>query len=157
MKPQSHREPTKTQSFTLLRSQVEMMKAHARRVFPHECCGLIGGNENEANTIYPTRNISPQPEKAYEAAPEDLFAAQKCMRERAEELIAIYHSHPNASDAAPSPTDVRLAFYPNAIYLILALSETANDAQEIVIGGFRLFETTNDWRAIPITIIEDAV
>ncbi|HEY5839130.1 MAG TPA: M67 family metallopeptidase, partial [Pyrinomonadaceae bacterium] len=74
--------------------QLETIIAHAREASPHECCGLIGGLiEGQAQTIYRSRNVASDPLTSYEAAPEDLFAAQRAMRERGEQLLAIYHSH----------------------------------------------------------------
>ncbi len=95
----------------------------ARAAKPTECCGLIAGNEDErASSIYELRNVAPNPAVGYEAAPEDLFAAQRLMRERGEQLLAIYHSHPRAFEPAPSETDVRLAYYPQAVYFIIGLA-----------------------------------
>jgi [CysO sulfur-carrier protein]-S-L-cysteine hydrolase len=42
------------------------------------------------------------------------------MEERGEDLSAIYHSH-TASPAYPSQTDINLAAYPDALYLIVSL------------------------------------
>ena len=106
----------------LSEQQFEEIVAHAREAAPHECCGLIGGVSDQARTVYRTRNIAVDAHVTYEAAPEDLFAAQRAMRARGEQLIAIYHSHPRAKDPEPSPTDVRLAYYPSAVYLIVGLA-----------------------------------
>jgi proteasome lid subunit RPN8/RPN11 len=44
------------------------------------------------------------------------------MDEHGWELWAIYHSHTH-SEAYPSETDVKLAFYPEAHYLLLSLAD----------------------------------
>jgi proteasome lid subunit RPN8/RPN11 len=120
----------------LRREHMDAMIAHARETAPEECCGLIGGvSEIQASTLYRLRNVTPHPESAYEAAPEDLFTAQRQMRERGEDLLAIYHSHPRSSDPSPSETDVRLAYYPTAKYLIIGLGGT-----EAVIKAFAISE-----------------
>src|SRR5438094_426365 len=99
----------------LPRNLFDAIIAHAREAAPHECCGLIGGSsDGQAKTIYRTRNIASDRSVTYEAAPEDLFAAQRSMRAQGEELLAIYHSHPRATDPHPSATDIRLAYYPAA-------------------------------------------
>ena len=73
----------------LLTSQLEEILAHARQAEPSECCGLIGGTDDErTKSIYSLRNIASNPEVAYEAAPEELFVAQRLMREREERLLA---------------------------------------------------------------------
>ncbi|HVS20879.1 MAG TPA: M67 family metallopeptidase, partial [Pyrinomonadaceae bacterium] len=104
---------------TLLKSHFRKLVEHARQASPHECCGLIGGNDARAQTVYQLRNVAVDPLVTYEAAPEDLFAAQRAMREGGEQLLAIYHSHPRSNDPQPSETDVRLAYYPSAVYFIV--------------------------------------
>ena len=124
------------------------MIAHAREVAPAECCGLIGGHaEQTARTIYRLRNVTANPEHAYEAAPEELFTAQRQMRERGEELLAIYHSHPRAVDPSPSQTDVRLAYYPSATYLIVGLGGT-----EPAIKAFSISEREQRWQQVEYEI-----
>ncbi|RME48739.1 MAG: M67 family peptidase [Chloroflexi bacterium] len=49
------------------------------------------------------------------------------------DVAGIYHSHP-ASPAYPSATDMRLAFYPDAVYFIISLMQ--RDRPEI--RAFRL-------------------
>ena len=132
----------------LLREHVREIIAHARESAPNECCGLIGGNETgEASTIYRTQNVAADPLVTYEAAPEDLFDAQRKMRQRGERLIAIYHSHPRVATPEPSATDVRLAYYPSAVYLILGLA-----GQEPCLRGFRISESEG-WNPIEIQIV----
>ena len=119
------------------------MFAHARSVAPHECCGLVGGQGERASSVYRLRNVASDPLTAYEGAPVELFAAQREMRARGEELIAIYHSHPRASEPVPSETDVRLAFYPAALYLIIGLGADAP-----VLGAFRIDEGKKRWERV---------
>ena len=127
------------------------MIAHARETAPAECCGLIGGiSESKAVTLYRLRNVTPNPELGYEAAPEDLFAAQRQMRERGEELLAIYHSHPRAADPNPSETDVRLAYYPSAKYLIIGLG-----GLNAVIKAFLIAEREQLWQQVEYEIADE--
>ncbi len=125
--------------------------AHARAQDPHECCGLIGGDaEGTATSVYRTRNVAATPLVTYEAAPPDLFAAQRAMRERGEELIAIYHSHPRSKDPRPSDTDVRLAYYPSAVYFIIGLG-----SEEPCLRAFRLSEREGSWEPVEFEIVAD--
>ena len=134
---------------TISRQQFDAIIAHARESSPQECCGLIGGSNNgRAQTIYPAKNVAADPFVTYEAAAEDLFAAQRAMRERGEQLLAIYHSHPRATNPEPSPTDVRLAYYPSAVYLIAGLG---ND--EPCLRAFRIDERTGSWESIDYEVI----
>lgn len=136
---------------TLLREHVDEMFAHAREASPAECCGLIGGDgDNRAQTVYRLRNVAINPLVGYEAAPEELFAAQRAMRERGEELLGIYHSHPRSSEPTPSATDVRLAYYPSAIYFIIGLS-----ASDETLRAFRISERDGRWEEIEYAIVDD--
>ncbi|HEV2915885.1 MAG TPA: M67 family metallopeptidase [Pyrinomonadaceae bacterium] len=137
---------------TLLRAHVEEMYAHARAAAPSECCGLIGGEgaTGRAATVYRLRNVAADPRVAYEAAPEELFAAQRSMRSRGEQLLAIYHSHPRATDPVPSERDVRLAYYPAAIYFIIGL--TGTEAAQL--RAFRLSERGGNWERVEYRIAD---
>jgi [CysO sulfur-carrier protein]-S-L-cysteine hydrolase len=134
----------------LLRAHVDEMIAHAREARPAECCGLIGGRDTSALNVYRLRNVSERPGTSYEAAPEDLFAAQRKMRERGESLIAIYHSHPRSAEPAPSERDVRLAFYPTAVYFIVGFNEEG----EGVLSAFRIDETERRWEQVEFSVVE---
>lgn len=124
---------------------VEGMFAHARACAPEECCGLLGGAESRAATVYPLRNVAPRPEVAYEAAPEELFEAQRQMRARGERLVGVYHSHPRSPEPEPSRTDVRLAFYPDAFYFIIGFDEGGG----CVLRAFRISEREGRWEPAP--------
>ncbi|MDQ1708391.1 MAG: [CysO sulfur-carrier protein]-S-L-cysteine hydrolase [Pyrinomonadaceae bacterium] len=135
---------------TLRSSQRDQIFAYARAAAPAECCGLIGGNLNgHATTIYSLRNTAADRIVSYEAAPEDLFAAQRQMRECGEELLAIYHSHPRAVEPAPSETDVRLAYYPQALYFIVGLA-----GPRPVMRAFRISEREERWEAVEYEIAD---
>jgi len=97
------------------------MVEHARDEAPNECCGLIGGRNGEAVTLYKALNSEGSPLR-YNLDPQDQFRIMSEMDDRGEELAAIYHSH-TASPAYPSQTDINLAAYPDAIYLIVSLAE----------------------------------
>ena len=134
----------------LLREHLDAMIAHARETAPEECCGLIGGVfEARAVSLYRLRNVTPNPEVGYEAAPEDLFVAQRQMRERGEGLLAIYHSHPRSSDPSPSETDVRLAYYPSAKYLIIGLG-----GAHAIIKAFSISEREQRWQEVEYEITD---
>jgi len=124
---------------------------HAREAAPNECCGLIGRTTDGAGqSVYRLRNVAANPLVTYEAAPEDLFKAQRLMRDRGEHLLAIYHSHPRAPDPYPSETDVRLAYYPTAVYLIVGLGN-----QEPCLKAFRISEKEGEWEPAPFSIVQE--
>lgn len=111
-------------SIKIPRSIVDDIINQARAEHPRECCGLLGGSDSHARNRYPLQNRSPEPERRYFVAPEELFGAMRRMRDLHDELVVIYHSHPR-TPAYPSQTDIELAFYPEAVYLIVALEPQA--------------------------------
>ncbi|HEV2706849.1 MAG TPA: M67 family metallopeptidase [Pyrinomonadaceae bacterium] len=129
------------------------MYAHAREASPLECCGLLGGRSSggRATTVYRLRNVAREPLTAYEAAPEELFAAQRRMRERGEDLLAIYHSHPRASAPTPSERDVQLAFYPSAVYFIIGFEPGGAG----VLRAFHINEREGRWTSADFRVDED--
>lgn len=136
---------------TLHTFQLEAIFAHASESDPAECCGLIGGEQSGlATSTYRLRNVAANNQGAYEAAPEDLFAAQRQMRERGEQLLAIYHSHPRASEPTPSETDVRLAYYPAAIYFIVGLA-----SPEPTLRAFRISEAERRWEQVEYAVRDE--
>ena len=135
---------------TITKARADEIISHAREAGDNECCGVVGGMENGmAQNIYRMRNVASNPVVTYEAAPDDLFAVQRTMRERGQQLIAIYHSHPRASDPYPSETDVRLAYYPSAVYLIVGLGN-----YEPCLRAFRISEREGKWEAALLSIVD---
>jgi proteasome lid subunit RPN8/RPN11 len=116
------------------REMVEVLVAHALEEAPNECCGMIGGSDGRARSVYPAANAEASPLR-YSLDPADQFRIMREIEERGEELVAIYHSH-TASVAYPSQTDVNLAFYPDAVYLIVSIEDLANP----VVKGFHIRE-----------------
>jgi proteasome lid subunit RPN8/RPN11 len=109
----------------------EAIVAHARAAVPNEACGLIAGDEvaaagGHALRWYPTRNTLASPYR-YEIDPEDLLRTTIEIDDRDEVIWGIVHSHV-ASPARPSPTDVRQATYPEAVYLVVSLDPAQADA-----------------------------
>ena len=136
---------------TLRTLQFDQIFAYARAADPAECCGLIGGSEEgQAKSIYPLGNVAFDREVAYEAAPEELFAAQRQMRERGEQLLAIYHSHPRSNDPTPSDTDVRLAYYPSTMYFIIGLA-----GAEPTMRAFYISERERRWEQVEYEIADE--
>jgi [CysO sulfur-carrier protein]-S-L-cysteine hydrolase len=82
---------------------------------------MIGGKDGEATTVYRATNAEASPLR-YNLDPSDQFKIMMTMEEEGEDLVAIYHSH-TKSPAYPSQTDINLATYPDAVYVIVSLVE----------------------------------
>ncbi len=126
------------------RQILDDLVAHARELDPFECCGLLAGKDGavtrqyritntvakdaQAVRVFDEANVkqlghltdTAKAEVAYFMDPKEMLAAFKDMRDRQLDLTVIYHSHPH-SPAYPSMTDVGLAYYPDAAYVIVSL------------------------------------
>ncbi len=97
------------------------MIAHCRSVYPHEACGIFAGRACIAERIYEMPNVERSP-VSYMADPGAQFLAMKEMGEKGETMVSVYHSHPH-SPPYPSVKDVELAFYSEAVYIIVGLDD----------------------------------
>ncbi len=57
------------------------------------------------------------------------------IEEQGLDLLGIYHSHP-VSPAYPSPTDLSMAYYPEAVYAIVSLIQSDNP----ILRAFRMVD-----------------
>lgn len=115
----------------LPRQIYDAIVAHARNGKPEEVCGLLRGRAGQVTDIRPTRNVAPNRITDYEVEPNALLA-QFEWEEAGDELVAIYHSHPQ-DPAYPSASDAINAYYPDSVYLICSLQD---DSQPDLQGYF---------------------
>src|SRR5262249_40419572 len=108
-------------------SLIDEIVAHAREDLPNECCGMVGGENGEARTVYRAENAEASPLR-YSIDAREQFRLMQTLEAAGEELVGIYHSH-TKSPAYPSQTDVNLAGWPDAVYLIASLADT--DSPEV--------------------------
>ena len=116
----------------LQRSFADEIVAHAREDAPNECCGIIAGQDGRAVKLFRAKNAEASPYR-YNVDPRDLFRIHRECEENGWEFIVIYHSH-TASEAYPSATDVRLAFWPETYYVLVSLT----DSESPTVRAFRI-------------------
>jgi proteasome lid subunit RPN8/RPN11 len=105
---------------------VEAMVEHARAEYPNEMCGLIVGDRAAAEggrplRWEPARNRAASPMR-YDIHPDDLYRLTVDTDDAGEVFWAIVHSHTH-SPPRPSLTDVGLALYADALYLLVSLAD----------------------------------
>ncbi len=119
-----------------LSRQITNQLLHQAQLTPDlEICGLIGAINGQATSAYPIKNIAPTPETRFQLDPKQQITTFSDMRDKNEELFAIYHSHPS-TPAIPSITDIEQAAYPEAAYLIISL----NTKGVLEICGYKIIE-----------------
>jgi proteasome lid subunit RPN8/RPN11 len=101
---------------------------------PNEACGLIAARDGTPNRLYRMRNADTSP-TTYRLDPKEQLSVFDEIEDHGLDLYAIYHSHTH-SEAYPSETDRRQAFYPEAYYLLVSLA----DREAPVLRGFRILD-----------------
>jgi proteasome lid subunit RPN8/RPN11 len=91
------------------------------REFPNECCGLIAAADGTPVKVFPMTNADASP-VTYRLDGKEQLQTFDEIDEEGWQLWAIYHSHTH-SEAYPSATDRKLAFYPDSRYLLLSLQD----------------------------------
>jgi len=109
------------------RSHYGALRQHGEQTYPHECCGvLLGRLDDDVRVVTSiarcgnTREDSPH--NRYNIDPTDLVRIQREARERGEDIIGFYHSHP---DHPPrwSPTDLAEAHWFGCSYVITSVEK----------------------------------
>ena len=99
---------------------------HARAEYPNEMCGVIVGDRPAADggaplRWEPARNRAASPLR-YDIHPDDLYRLTVETDDAGEVFWAIVHSHTHSAPR-PSLTDIGLAFYADALYILVSLAD----------------------------------
>ena len=97
---------------------------------------------NSAERFIPMKNVAAS-SSDYEMDPAELIHVLRDLRNSGEQLIAIYHSHPQGP-ATPSTKDIERAYYPEAAHLIVS----CEDLKRPRVEAFRII----DGSALPIEV-----
>ena len=130
---------------------MDRIRNRAEEAYPEECCGFLtgyveGGTGAEIRTgtgagsgsrdgaapltvrvleEIPARNAAAAGDRRREflVEPEDLLNVMKRYRDRDEDVVGFYHSHPD-HEAELSPTDLKFArLWPRTVWLIVPVAE----------------------------------
>jgi proteasome lid subunit RPN8/RPN11 len=112
---------------TIPQAIIDAMIAHARRDFPLEACGMLGGVDGVVSEYYPMAN-SDKSNEHFTMEPKEQFAVIKDLRAKGKELLVIYHSHPE-TPSRPSAEDIRLALTPGVSSVIVSLAGEMPDVK----------------------------
>ena len=123
----------------IARALLDEVIAHARAEAPNECVGVIASRDGEAVAVHRATNAAASPLR-YEIDAKELFTLHDAIDAAGLDLGAIYHSH-TRSAPEPSQTDINLAFYPEAVYIIVGLSGEEADVRSWRIVDGKVSET----------------
>jgi [CysO sulfur-carrier protein]-S-L-cysteine hydrolase len=130
------------------RDLVDAMVDHARRDHPDEACGVLAGpvGSERPERFIAMINAERSPNFYRFDSMEDIRLERE-LDARGEERVVIYHSH-TATEAYPSRTDVNIAGYPEAHYVLISTRDP--DVHEL--RSFRIIdgEVTEE----PVEVVE---
>jgi proteasome lid subunit RPN8/RPN11 len=105
------------------------LRQHGEETYPHECCGVLLGRFEEDGTKAVTQAVrcgntrEDSPQNRYHIDPKELIRIQREGRDRGEEIIGFYHSHPD-HPAQWSQTDLAEAHWIGCSYVITSVEKS---------------------------------
>jgi proteasome lid subunit RPN8/RPN11 len=117
---------TELEMLKITQTQYDAIRRHGEETYPHECCGVLLGQFQDdgarlvtsAARCGNTRTDSPQ--NRYNIDPRELVRIQREARERGEDIVGFYHSHPD-HPAHWSSTDLAEAHWIGCSYVITSV------------------------------------
>ena len=106
--------------------ELEQLRRHGEETYPHECCGvLLGEIDGEGvKAVRATARCNNQRTDSlrnrYGIDPRELVRVQREARERGQDIIGFYHSHPD-HPARWSQTDLAEAHWTGCSYVITSV------------------------------------
>ena len=106
----------------------DAIRRHGEETYPHECCGVLLGRFEDDGTRVVTSTArcgntrTDSPKSRYNIDPKELVRIQREARERNEEIIGFYHSHPD-HPAHWSETDLAEAHWFGCSYVITSVEK----------------------------------
>lgn len=133
----------------IAQSHYDSLRRHGEETYPHECCGVLLGQMDDGQRVVTavvqcgnTRQDSPH--NRYNIDPHELVRIQRESRDRGEDIVGFYHSHPD-HPARWSPTDLAEAHWIGCSYVITSVEK----GKAAVTNSFELTGTEeNDKRLV---------
>jgi len=104
------------------------LRQHGEETYPHECCGVLLGTMTDGGARVVTsiaragNTRTDSPQNRYNIDPKELVRIQREGRERGEDIIGFYHSHPD-HPAQWSQTDLAEAHWFGCSYVITSVEK----------------------------------
>ena len=112
----------------LSHADYEALRCHGEETYPHECCGVLLGRFDHDGTRVVTSTArcgntrTDSAHNRYNIDPKELVRIQREGRERGEDIVGFYHSHPD-HPAQWSKTDFAEAHWYGCSYVITSVEE----------------------------------
>jgi len=121
---------------------------HARRERPRECCGLLLGRGRRIGWMVAMENLA-RGTTRFRIDPAAHIQLRRTIRQVVPpiEIRGVYHSHPSGT-AWPSPSDVREAYYPDWVHLIVGLGGPGPRVKAFRVGDGRVTPLAIEWASL---------
>ncbi len=112
----------------LSRSDYGALRRHGEETYPYECCGVLLGQfaadgTRVVTSVIPAGNTrTDSAHNRYNIDPRELVKIQREGRERNEDIVGFYHSHPD-HPAQWSTTDLAEAHWLGCSYVITSVEK----------------------------------
>src|SRR5690348_13657349 len=110
------------------RKMYDSVRQHGEETYPHECCGVLLGQMDESgvrsvsSVARASNTRTDSAHNRYNIDPRELVRIQREARERGEDIIGFYHSHPD-HPARWSSTDLAEAHWLGCSYVITSVEK----------------------------------
>ncbi len=140
------------------KADYDLIRWEAEHSYPYECCGIIlgtsdGGQRLVTMTLKCENDRTDAAHHRYSIRPQQVVAALKLARSRAESIVGFYHSHP---DCPPrySTTDLIEAHWFGCSYVITSVDRGRASATDsyVLVGS----EDRKKFQAEEIEILANA-
>jgi proteasome lid subunit RPN8/RPN11 len=110
------------------RDLLEQLRKHGEETYPHECCGILVGDFDDAGGKLVTTAVrcgntrTDSPQNRYHISPVELLRTQREAVVAGHDIVGFYHSHPD-HPAHWSATDLAEAHWTNCSYVITSVEK----------------------------------
>jgi proteasome lid subunit RPN8/RPN11 len=123
------------------RALYDQLRQHGEATYPHECCGVLVGEFDEAGgkavrTVVQCGNTrTDSPQNRYHISPSELVRIQREALLAGQDIVGFYHSHPD-HPARWSSTDLDEAHWYGCSYVITSVEK----GRAVLTNSFLLLE-----------------
>jgi proteasome lid subunit RPN8/RPN11 len=134
--------PTRGKNLNMLKftkPDYDEIRLHGEETYPHECCGVLLGRfeDDGTRTVTSTARAgntrTDSAHNRYNIDPRELVRIQREARDRGEDILGFYHSHPD-HPARWSSTDLAEAHWLGCSYVITSVEK----GQAAITNSFEL-------------------
>jgi proteasome lid subunit RPN8/RPN11 len=139
-------------SIEINKTELLKIQTHSTETYPEECCGVLIGTSSPSPRVIEARRVVNinlgSKKRRYNIDPVEYMHIEKELDEKNNEILGIYHSHPD-HPSKPSEFDLNNAL-PNFSYIILSVINGEREK----LTSWRINSTREEFCEEQITITE---